>query len=98
MIVATVEKQDLRIRQAQFAARFGLSLDEYLKIVRALTMADVVTVLELMKTTKHRSSSRQYAHDQIRKWLDMHIPCMPLSRLELKRLAPTWPVRWSLPI
>jgi hypothetical protein len=97
MIVDIIEDQGLRVRQAQFAARFNLSLTEYLQIVRTLPMADVVTVLELMKTAKHRTSARQYAHDQVRRWLDMHIPCMPLSRLELKRLAPTWPIRWVLP-
>lgn len=93
----TYEEQVLHGRQIEFAAHFRLTLEEYLKIVRTCNSTQVMILLELMKTQKHRSSFRQRMHLQVRRWLDNNMSGHPLSEAQFKALTPTWPVSWSLP-
>lgn len=93
----TYEEQALHGRQAEFAAKFRLTLEEYLKIVRTCNATEVVAILELMKTEKHRSSFRQRMHLQVRRWLDNNMSGHPLTDNQFKALVPKWPVSWSLP-
>jgi hypothetical protein len=93
----SVVDHGLRVRQAEFAKAYKLSLDEYLKIVRTCTATEVITLLELMKTSRHRSSFRASMHLKVRRWLDNDLSGHPLTADQFKALAPTWPVQLNLP-
>jgi hypothetical protein len=85
-----------REREA-FAAQFKLTLAEYLRIVRCCNTLQTITVLELMKSSKHKSSYRNRMHLQIRRWLDNNMPGPPLSESQFKACCPTWPIFYDLP-
>lgn len=85
-------------RQAEFAARFNLSLDEYLRIVHACTTSEVIVILELFKTRSHRSASRRYAHDQVKRWLLLNMQGKPLLESQFRALTPKWPITYQLPV
>ena len=59
----------LRARQQEFAARFDLTLDQYLKIVKTCNTVEAITVLELLKAHKHRSLYRERRAIKVRLWL-----------------------------
>lgn len=84
-------------RQADFAARFNLSLDEYQRIVRSCDTAEVIVVLELFKARSHRSPARKFAHEQVKRWLLLNLPGKPLRDSQFRALAPKWPVNYELP-
>ena len=86
----------LRQRQAQFAAHFGLDLDQYLKVVKTCNTAEVITVLELLRTHKFRSAYRENCAVKIRNWLDLPVG-KPLAPWEFARCAPTWKIGYALP-
>lgn len=84
-------------RQAEFAARFNLSLDDYLRIVRSCNMQEIIIILELFKARSHRSSARKFAHEQVKRWLLLNLPGKPLRESQFKALTPKWPVNYELP-
>lgn len=84
-------------RQAEFAVRFNLSLDEYQRIVRACNTTEVIAVLELFKAKSHRSPARKFAYEQVKRWLLLNLPGKPLREAQFKALAPKWPVFYELP-
>jgi hypothetical protein len=88
---------DLIQRQAEFAARFNLSVDEYLRIVRACNTTEVIVILELFKVKNHRSPNRKFAHEQVKRWLVLNLPGKPLRDSQFKSLIPKWPVTYELP-
>lgn len=88
----------LRHRQAEFAARFNLDLDQYLKIVRSCNTVEAITVLELLRTSKFRSAYRENCAAKIRQWFDDVRPISkPLAPWEFTRCTPTWSIPYSLP-
>jgi len=88
----------LRNRQAEFAARFNLDLDQYLKVVRACNSVEALTVLELLRTTKFRSVYREKCAAKIRSWIEDTRPIgKPLNPREFTRCIPTWRLPYSLP-
>lgn len=95
--VAELKVQGLRTSQAEFAARFGLSLEQYLKIVKSCNTAEAITVLELLKAHKHRSVYRENCAAKVRQWLDVSLGSTPLAPWEFSRCAPTWRISYSLP-
>jgi hypothetical protein len=84
-------------RQAEFAARFNLALDDYLRIVRSCTTQEVIVILELFKARSHRSPARKFAHEQVKRWLLLNLPGKPLRETQFKAFAPKWPVNYELP-
>ena len=98
MFAAVVTIDVLRSRQAAFAVKFDLSLDQYLKIVRTCDSTEVITVLELLRATKFRSAYREQCALKIRKWLDdSNSIGKPLNVWEFKRCAPTWRISYAIP-
>lgn len=91
------ELTEFQQRQHKFAARFNLSLDEYLRIMRVSTTEEAVVILELLKVRKHRSSYRSKAHEQVRRWLDLNLSGKPLHPTQYVLIAPTWPILWAFP-
>lgn len=88
----------LRCRQAEFAARFGLDLDQYLKIVRVCNTAEAITVLELLRTQKFRSVYREKCAVKLRNWIEDIRPVgKPLAPWEFIRCTPSWRIPYSLP-
>jgi len=69
----------LRARQQEFAARFDLTLDQYLKIVKSCNSVEAITVLELLKATKFRSAYRESCAAKVRKWLEASLGSKPLA-------------------
>ena len=84
-------------RQAEFAARFNLSLGDYLRIVKVCNTQEVIIILELFKARSHRSPSRRFAHEKVKRWLLLNLPGKPLRESEFKALIPKWPVSYELP-
>lgn len=80
-----------------FAASFNLTADEYLKIVKACTSFESVVVLELMKSKNPRAGYRRRMQEKVKRWLDGFPTAKPLTELEVKQLAPRWPVQWKFP-
>jgi len=98
MFAAVVTVDVLRTRQAAFAVKFDLSLDQYLKIVRACDSTEAITVLELLRASKFRSVYREQSAMKIRKWVDdSNSVGKPLNVWEFKRCAPTWRITYALP-
>jgi hypothetical protein len=87
----------LRVRQAEFAKRFNLSLEQYLKIMRACTADEAVTVFELLKAKRHSSHYRARMELQVRRWIDNGVSSKPLTVEQFKLLKPQWPVHWRFP-
>jgi hypothetical protein len=88
----------LRHRQAEFAARFNLDLDQYLRIVRACNTVEVITVLELLRSAKFRSVYREKCAIKIRSWIEDVRPVgKPLASWEFIRCTPSWRIPYSLP-
>ncbi len=86
-----------RVRQAEFAKAFNLTLEEFSRIVQSCSLIEITVILELMRVTKHRSSLRAGAHAKVRRWLDEELPGPPLMPTMVKALTPKYPVRWVLP-
>jgi hypothetical protein len=84
-------------RQAEFAVRFNLSLDEYQRIVRACNTQEIIAILELFKVRSHRSPARRFAHEQVKRWLMLNLPGKPLRDSQFRALIPKWPVLYQLP-
>lgn len=80
-----------------FAAQFHLSLDEYKRIVSAMTYDEVITCLELVKASKHRSGFRSRMSAQIRLWLAGSAYLKPLTHNQYRAMAPKWPITYNLP-
>jgi hypothetical protein len=100
MSAVVTEEQSLRAlreRQAEFAARFGLSLDQYLRVMRSCTTDEAITVFEVLKAKHHQSAYRASMESRIRSWIDTGIAGKPLTPEQFKQLRPTWPVRWKFP-
>jgi hypothetical protein len=100
MVIAVQTIDDvsvLRLRQAEFAERFHLTIDEFLYITRSCSTEEIVSVLELMKTVNHRSSFRRSCALRVRRWLDNRNGGKPLSVDQFKAVVPTWPIAWRLP-
>jgi len=95
---ATIDVDALRVRQAKFGARFNLSLDQYLKIVKACNTDEALTVLELLRVVTFKSISRAQCARKVREWID---DCSaigkPLNVWEFERCRPTWKISYSLP-
>lgn len=89
--------QSLRERQADFSKKFNLSLEQYLKIMRACTAEEAVTVFELLKAKRHSSHYRSRMEMQVRRWIDNGVTSKPLSLDQFKNLKPQWPVHWRFP-
>jgi hypothetical protein len=88
----------LRERQALFAARFRLTLEQYLKIVRSCNTDEAITVLELLRVSTFKSQSRAQCARKIREWVDDESTIgKPLNIWEFERCRPTWKVSYSLP-
>lgn len=87
----------LQIRQTEFAARFNLTLEEYLLIVRSCTTAEAVTVLELMKSKDPKSAYRKRLQETIRRWLHRGLVGKPLLPAQFKELYPKYRIDWELP-
>ena len=98
MFAAVTTIDVLRSRQAAFAVKFDLSLDQYLKIVRACDSTEAITVLELLRASKFRSVYREQSAMKIRRWVDdSNSVGKPLNVWEFKRCAPTWRITYALP-
>jgi len=98
MFAAVTTIDILRTRQAAFAVKFDLSLDQYLKIVRACDSTEAITVLELLRASKFRSVYREQSAMKIRRWVDdSNSVGKPLNVWEFKRCAPTWRITYALP-
>jgi hypothetical protein len=89
---------DLEQRQIDFAAGFGLALNEYKALARSLTTADLISVLELLKAKTHKSKKRERYAADVRAWLKNPTGLKPLPAWALKDIECTWPVRYRLPI
>lgn len=88
---------DLEQRQIDFAAGFGLALNDYKRLASSLGAEDLIAVLELVKVRKHKSRRRaQYAAD-VHAWLKNPVGLKPLTVGQLKDIKPTWPVIYRLP-
>jgi hypothetical protein len=87
----------LRARQQEFATHFGLTLAQYLKIVKSCNTLEAITVLGLLKSTKFRSSYRETCAAKVRSWLETSVTSKPLAPWEFSRCAPKWRVSYSLP-
>lgn len=96
-IAVTPRLTGFRERQQEFATRFDLTLDQYLKIVKSCNSAEAITVLELLKAEKFRSVYRANCATKVRTWLHESVGSKPLSPWEFSRCSPTWRIRYSLP-
>lgn len=90
-------QQSLRERQAEFAKRYDLSLDQYLRVMRSCTTDEAITVFEILKSKHHQSEYRASMASRIRRWIDDGIAGKPLTPEQFKQLKPTWPIRWRFP-
>jgi len=97
-VTPELQYESLRARQSEFATKFGLDLLHYLKIVRSCTAVEVITIFELLRTSKFRSAYRENCSSKVRRWLeDDYSLGKPLSPWEFTRCAPTWRIPYSLP-
>jgi hypothetical protein len=88
----------LRERQALFAAQVDLTLEQYLKIVRACNTDEAITVLELLRVSTFKSQSRAHCARKVREWVGNESAIgKPLNIWEFERCRPTWKIRYSLP-
>lgn len=88
----------LEQRQIEFASGFGLTLKQYKQLASSLGTEDLIAVLELLSAKKHRSRRRAQYAAFVASWLANPITLKPLTPRQLKEIAPTWPVRFQLPI
>jgi adenosylmethionine-8-amino-7-oxononanoate aminotransferase len=84
-------------RQAQFAAAFNLSYEQYLQVVKSCNITEVIAILELVKQKNHKSTFRRVMADRLHRWFTLGVETKPFSEREFKALMPTWPVKWKLP-
>ncbi len=87
----------LKQEQTAFAKSLDLSLEEFLLLSRTLSTADLYSVCELLRCKKFRSQFRQRASGKVRLWLKDPDRLGPLNPIELKWIAPKWPIHWKLP-
>lgn len=80
-----------------FAAQFHLTLDEYKRLVSSMTYDEVITCLELVKASKHRSGFRSRMSAQIRTWLPGSQYLKPLTHNQFRAMTPKWPIHYTLP-
>lgn len=90
-------QQPLGVRQAEFALKFNLTLEQYLQVVQSCTMSEVIVVLELMKAKNPKSSYRKRLQSQVRRWLDNRLYSKPLMPSQFKELTPNYSITWELP-
>jgi len=83
-------------RQAEFAAAFNLTYEQYMQVVKSCTSTEVVAVLELAKSYP-KSSFRKQMADRLKRWLELGTVSKPFSEREFKALTPTYPIRWKIP-
>lgn len=95
--IANSAEQSLRVRQAEFAKTFNLSLDQYLRVMRSCTTDEAITVFEILKAKRHHSEYRATMESRIRSWIDSGITAKPLTPEQFKQLRPTWPTRIKFP-
>jgi len=88
---------DLSTRQTEFAMKFRLTYEEYQKIVKAMTLDEVITCLELLRCVKHRSMYRSRMEKRIREWLVDQRFQKPFRPKEFEILTPKWPIKYQLP-
>lgn len=87
----------LKQEQSVFAKSLDLSLDEFLLLTRTLNTVDLYSVCDLLRCKKFRSQFRQRSASKIRAWLKDPKGMGPLNPIELKWIAPKWPIHWKLP-
>lgn len=88
---------DLELRQIDFAAHFGLLLNDYKRLASALTTEELISVLELLKAKRHRSKKRARCASDVRAWLKSPVNLKPLTYWQLQDIKCTWPVDYRLP-
>jgi len=90
-------QNSLRERQEVFAAKFGLTLAQFLKLTHVCRTEELVTVLELLKVKKHKTQFRARMHLHLKNWLDNDGFGKPFTSSQFGWLKPTWPITWQLP-
>lgn len=85
-------------RQTQFAAQMKLTFDQYKRLVRVLRTDELITVLELVRRSRHNNPYRKKAHDRILAWLENDWSVgKPLDQRSLDMCKPTWPINYAIP-
>lgn len=85
--------------QRRFAAQFRISFEEYKLLVAHCTTDEVITCLEILKATTHKSSFRASMEQRIRDWLLTAVPTSkPMTPQQFRATAPAWPIKYRLPV
>ena len=87
----------LEQRQTEFAATFGLTLEQYKKLASSLSHIELITCLELLRAKRHRSGFRNHCKIQIQHWLDGAPYMKPLTQRQFKMAEPKWPIHYNIP-
>lgn len=82
----------------QFASKFKLTLYQYNKLASSCTTEELVTLLELARSTQHRAPFRAAMYHKLEAWFHADIPGRPpFTQAQFQRLKPNWPIRWTFP-
>lgn len=87
---------DLQERFAQTV--IGITFAQYKRLTAILRTEELITVLELLRCRRHRSSYRERQSQRIRVWLDNPRSVgRPLDAEAIIRCTPRWPITFSIP-